>query len=460
MKSRSIGIHPALLRFSATLAMLFSGTLAFSALAFLTQVMLTRQLPIAEVGPIAALLAVINFLTPVATAGINYFILQSFGREGWGAVRWLPRCAQLAGLATLLSVLALAGYVLPRANGPADLMFLLATSAPILLGQLFVELAAARLQLEGRYGALSGWQGMTQGGRFAVIMATAVCGASLPRILGGYAIVGLVSTVAGLALLRDLWRRRIQLAGLGAAPADIATSSDPPPFYETARNSLPFALMTMFYVFYFQGPVVILEWLRGGAAAGAYNSAFLIIAAMSLFPTVIYMKFLLPKICRWAEHDRSAFRAAFHVGVPTMLACGLCLMAMVIVAAPMLLPRLFGAHYAAGVPALIILALTIPVRFVQSVYSSLFIRGDEMVRKIRYLGISAAVGGLSCLVLVPAFDLKGAALATLLAEVSLLVLHIDGTARFIEGISVSDTLRIGTFMASLRQLLHGRYSES
>ncbi|HEX2941284.1 MAG TPA: polysaccharide biosynthesis C-terminal domain-containing protein [Rhodopila sp.] len=459
MKRRTIGLHPAFLRFSATLTMLFSGTLAFSALAFLTQVILTRQLPIAEVGPIAALLAVINFLTPVATAGINYFILQSFGREGWGAMRWLPRCAQLAGLATLLTVFALAGYMLPRATGAASLLVLLLTSTPILLGQLFVELASARLQLEGRYGILSAWQGITQGGRFAVILITEVMGASMGRILGGYALVGLASTLLGLGLLRGLWRGQVRLASLGDAPRNLMIAPSPP-LGETARGSLPFALMTMFYVAYFQGPVVILEWLRGGTAAGAYNSAFLIIAAMSVIPTVIYMKFLLPKICRWAEHDRSAFSAAFHVGVPAMLVCGLCLMGVVIIAAPMLVPKLFGEQYAAGVPALMILAFTIPVRFVQSVYSSLFIRGDEMVRKIRYLGISAVVGGLSCLALIPVFGLRGAALATLLAEVSLLVLHIDGTARFIEGINIADTMRIGTFVASLRQLLHGRYLES
>ena len=448
--------HPALLRFSATIAVLFGGTLVFSALAFLTQIMLTRQLPMAEVGPVAALLAVVNFLTPFATAGVNYFLLQCFGREGRTAVRWLPSCLRLASAATLLSMVALGGYVLPRWDMNAGLLFPMAVSVPILLGQVFVELGSARLQLEGRYGALSAWQGVTQGGRFAVVLMTTLFGTSLQRVLDGYAMVGLASTLTGIYLLVDLWRWRIPLQGLNTVPAAKSAGLALPTLLQTACQSLPFALMTMFYVFYFQGPIVIVEWRRGGAMAGAYNGAFLIIAAMSLIPTVIYMKFLLPKLCRWAEHDRLVFCAAFHVGVPAMLACGMCLMILVIAAAPFLLPKLLGTGYSASVPSLMILALTIPVRFVQTVYSSLFVKSGEVIQKIRYLGVCAVVGGTSCLILVPPFGLQGASTATLLAEVCLLILHINGAARFIDGINVAETLRISTFCMSLRLLLHGR----
>jgi O-antigen/teichoic acid export membrane protein len=96
---------------------------------------------------------------------------------------------------------------------------------------------------------------------------------------------------------------------------------------------------------------------------------------------------------------------------------------------------------------------------VQSAYSSLFIKTGEVARKVRYLGISAVVGGLSSVLLVPAFGLQGAALATLLAEVSLLALHIRGTARFVEGIDVRDTYRPRTFRTSLRHLLLEANSE-
>jgi O-antigen/teichoic acid export membrane protein len=453
------GPPSALARFAGITGLLFTGTLAASGLAFLTQIMLTRRLPVAEVGPIAALLATINFLTPMATAGVNYFLLQSYGREGAGAARWLPASARLLALATLLSGLLLAAYVFRSSSGGADPTLLYTAGLLILLGQMSVELGSSRLQLDGRYGALSAWQGMTQAGRFIVVLTMATSAASTQRILGGYAVVGALSLASGVVLLSDLRRRLGQGAQSGSNSCGIAAGAANPPLMDAARESIPFALMTMFYVFYFQGPIVTVEWILGDAAAGAYNAAFLVISAMSLIPQVIYMKFLLPKICRWAEHDRLVFGAAFHVGVPAMLACGLCLMVAIVALAPALVTTLFGQAYVAGVPALLILAVTVPVRFVQSAYSSLFIKTGEVARKVCYLGISAVVGGLSSVLLVPAFGLQGAAAATLLAEVSLLALHIRGTARFIEGIDVRDTYRPRTFRASLRHLLLEAHSE-
>ena len=377
-------------------------------------------------------------------------------------MRWLPPSTRLAAMATFLSSIALAIYVLQRGSEDrAGFAWVLLTSVPILLGQVFAELASACFQLDGRYTSLSAWQGVTQTGRFAVAITASAFAASLRGILAGYAAIGLLTTVAGTLLLRDFRQRQLRpqyRANLGRRHAATVISS--PTLARTARQSLPFALMTMFYVLYFQGPIVTLEWLNGGTAAGIYNSAFLIISAMSVVPTVLYMKFLLPKICRWAEHDRGVFRAAFHVGVPMMMLAGVCLMVLVMSLGSWLLPVLFGQDYAAGVSALMILALSIPVRFIQSVYSSLFIAADDIVRKVRYLAISGIVGAASSLCLVPQFGIKGAAAATLLAEICLLVLHVVGTARFIDGINVLETLRISTFRSSMHHLMQEHHSEA
>jgi O-antigen/teichoic acid export membrane protein len=220
----------------------------------------------------------------------------------------------------------------------------------------------------------------------------------------------------------------------------------------TAPNVAPFALMTMFYVVYFQGPVAVLEWFRGGDPAGIYNSAFLIIAAISLIPTVVYMRLLLPRINRWAEHNRAVFTAAFQVGVPAMAVLGLICMAGVMTTGPWLLPLLFGKAYAAGVTALMILALSIPVRFVQTAFSSMFVSERDMLRKSGYLGASAVIAFSVSVLLVPYTGVIGAAIATVTAEIALLVLHVIGTSRFIHGIIVADVMRFATFRSALAKL--------
>lgn len=442
-------------RFSGVVSMLFTGALASAGMAFAAQFLLTRNLPIGDFGRLAALLAVINFLTPVGAAGTNYFLLRAFGREGHAARRWVRPCLILAAMGTAAACVILMGYAMTwTAPGSTGRAAMLAACVPILLGQIAIELASVRFQLEGRFSGLSLWQCMTAGGRFAVAVWAMTCAASLPAVLAGYALVGLVSSVIGAGLLAGVRHGRISLEGHAADGADAAYEHAS--WRRAAPNVAPFALMTMFYVLYFQGPVAVLEWFRGGAPAGVYNAAFLVISAISLIPTVLYMRLLLPRLCRWAEHDRVMFASAFQIGVPVMAVIGLTCMALVMTTASWLLPLLFGPAYAAGVPALLILALSIPVRFVQTVFSSLFVSERDMLRKSGYLGRSALAGLTASLILVPYAGATGAALATVLAETVLLVLHVIGTSRFIQGIRVADSLRFASLRSALDTVLHAQ----
>ena len=212
--------------------------------------------------------------------------------------------------------------------------------APILLGQVAVDLGSVRFQLEGRFPLLSLWQCVTQAGRFAV--AGGVDRYWLPANGGvGYALVGVTSVGLGGTLVAGAL---VSGAAAGGAhrPADRDNGCTRPAWREAAPNVMPFALMTMFYMCYFQGPVAVLEWIEGGTAAGVYNSGFLVISAISLIPTVIYMRLLMPRMCRWAEHERSVFTSVFHVGVPAMALIGTVCMACVLMVAPRLLPLLLG----------------------------------------------------------------------------------------------------------------------
>jgi O-antigen/teichoic acid export membrane protein len=439
-------------RFLRHLSVLFTGTLIASVFSFATQLALTRSLTVAEFGRIAALLAVVNIVTPIASAGINWFLLQAFGREGWAAVRWLRPSALLAAMATALGCLVVGGYALHGGDTTAtERALVLVTAIPILLGQVAIELASTRFQLEGRYEGLAIWQTAMQTGRLVAALGVVVVVpfAAFSGTLIGYAIIGAVTAAVGLHLMRGFWTGRFHLAG-HAAPAATESPSKTPSLAHTATATAPFALMTIFYLVYFQGGVIILEWLRGGSAAAIYNAAFLVISAIFLVPNVIYMRLLIAPLCRWAEHDRGRFEAALHIGVPAMAMLGTILAIMTAVSAAWIIPLLFGTKYAASVLILQILSVSIPVRFVQSAYSSMFVSKDNMVRKVKYLSASAAAGVALSLCLVPPLGVEGAAIATVLAETTLLVLHICGTRAVITGFSLLETLRVATIRSALR----------
>jgi O-antigen/teichoic acid export membrane protein len=122
-------------QFGGVLSMLFTGAMASAAMSFLAQFLLTRSLPVADFGRLAALLVVINFLTPLGAAGANYFPLRAFGREGYAASRWVRSCVILVALCTTLACLLLLAYGCRwAAPGAAGRTVMLAACVPILLG--------------------------------------------------------------------------------------------------------------------------------------------------------------------------------------------------------------------------------------------------------------------------------------------------------------------------------------
>jgi O-antigen/teichoic acid export membrane protein len=434
----------------SAVSILFAGTIVTALLTFVTQLLLARLLPIADFGRIAALLATINFLTPIGTAGLGWFLLQVYGRELVGASRWLRSAATIVGISTGLGCTSLAIYVLCSDIGAFGRTFGVITAISILLGQVAVELASARFQLENRYNALTWWQATTQTGRFLVVgLATLASFRSGIAVLAGYGFIGLLATVGGIALLRALWTKKLVLA---SEPAARWTEASEPNLRETISEAAPFALVTAFYILYFQGGVVILDWLSGGAAAATFNVALFIVAAIFLVPNVIYMKYLVPKLYRWGEHDRGRFEAAFHVGVPIMTALGVIFWIAIAWGAHPLIALLFGAKYAGASPIVIILSASIPIRFAQATYSSVLITKEQMKSKAAYLGLAVIISFVLSVILIPVMGIAGAAFATVSAEVVLLALQVHGTARYVKDIDIGSTFRLSTFLAALRHL--------
>jgi O-antigen/teichoic acid export membrane protein len=135
-----------------------------------------------------------------------------------------------------------------------------------------------------------------------------------------------------------------------------------------------------------------------------------------------------------------------------MLVLGVAIMLVTVAGAPWIIRLLFGSRFDASVPVLMILAVAIPLRFVQHAYSSLFVSREDTGRRARYLGSAAAAGAATSVILVPSLGATGGAIGTVIAETVLLLLQVRGTTRFIGGIAVRDTFRWRTLRASWHRL--------
>jgi O-antigen/teichoic acid export membrane protein len=227
------------------------------------------------------------------------------------------------------------------------------------------------------------------------------------------------------------------------------TQRPSPSLRQVLVAAAPFVLMTTFYLTYSQGIVAIVERLLGPEDAAIYNVAFLVLSAIYLAPGVIYTKFLASKIFRWWAQDRPMFVATLHVGVAAQLILGTISMIVVLIAAPAVIPFVFGARYAVAVPVITVLAPAIPIRFVQHSYASAFYSEQHMWRKVGYMGMAAGLSLCLNALLTARLGLTGAAISAVVAELSLLLLFFWGTARYVDGVDVWATFNLRVLRQSV-----------
>lgn len=405
---------------------LWLGSIFGAGCAFLTQVLLARELGPANFGVFAAALGMVTLVTPLACFGIGGFWLKAFGQEGWQAMRWLRRSFLFAAITTTLVLAALFAWAV---LGPHDATTsgLLVVLSAYLLGQAAVELVSAKLQLEERYLALALWQFLPHLLRLLLVAMLAVAAVklmTLHSVAYAYALISVGVFVVGAFFMWRMYCGQLTLKGHGELSANTMPSAPLASMRQVAAQSWPFGLAGVFYLIYFQSDIILLKYITGDEAAGIYNVAFVIMAAVYILPSVIYQKFLLPKIHRWANHDRERFYQVYRRGTFMMLALGLLAMLAIWLLASWGIQFLFGKNYMGAISPLNILALAAPIRFVATSVGSVLVTKEHMRRKVWFMAITALINIAINLFLIPEYGMNGAAMATVVSDLGLLLLYV------------------------------------
>ena len=126
-------------------------------------------------------------------------------------------------------------------------------------------------------------------------------------------------------------------------------------------------------------------------------------------------------------------------------------MAVVTLAAPLVVPFIFGARYSEAVPVLMVLAYLSP-SVLSSMPMPLPSSEGAHVAESRLHGISTAISVILSITLTPIFGLPGAAQFSLASELSLLLLFFRGVGRHVGGINVWSTFRPSILRQSMRYI--------
>lgn len=212
----------------------------------------------------------------------------------------------------------------------------------------------------------------------------------------------LIPSIVTLAAAAVLTR---QLASRLSAPLQVARVRPD----EFLKHVAPIGLGIVLSALYFRIDVFLLERWTGTGAVALYNAVYRVIDALRLFPAAV-LAVALPALCRARDT-----RALVGVAAP-LTAAAIGAAAVLWLAAPVLVPTIYGEGYRDAAPAFQVLTLALPLMTLNYALT------HQLVAWRRH-GVYAAVcaGALAWNValnwlLIPSYGANGAAWSTVWTE--------------------------------------------
>lgn len=413
---------------------LWLGTFFGAGLAFLTQIMMARHLTVESFGVFSAVLSLVLLFVPLAGFGVAQFWLKIFGQEGWAAIRWIPNSLRFVTYSTFLVSTVLLAWA---AWGPHDYMsrLLITVLAFHIVGQISLELVSSRLQLEERYAALAAWQLWPHCLRFLLVVLVLLVFEFKSSPLPVAIVYGFVATclLAGaIKFIGNMKEGRFNLKGHPVCQLERERKAiEAPSWLVIAKMAWPFGLASLAHLIYYQSDIVFLKYMQGDSSAGIYNICFLILSAVYLFPGVVYQKFFVPKLHRWAVHDRGRLGEVFRTGNYVLLISGVASGMVIYLLSEPLIRIFFGTGYGEASEVLRVLAFSVPTVFMAFGSGAVLVTQNHMLTKVKLMFGVACLNVVLNFLLIPPYGVYGAAIATVISNFVLAGLYFYAAKKFV-----------------------------
>lgn len=417
--------HRKILNVLKSIGYLFSTAVLAAVLGFLLQVVLARELGVEGFGTLASSLAIINLVGPIGGFGLAGVLLKLYGQEGSYANRWSSTVLIYLYITVSISIglIIIWAYAGPHSGVNKILLLLL---IPHLVSISLVPIVSAKFQLAGRVKHLSFLQLAPNALRLTpLVVLVYIFGFKADEVYYAAAIYTGSAIFLNVFLIYQL---KNIFSGNFKAAIEINNDSDDqksitPPLNELVLKAFPYGLAGFFYLIYFQSDLIILKYMKGEVEAGIYNVGFIIIAAVYIFPTVVYQKFLMPKLHVWQNVNRDKVRSVYYYGNIAMFSFGLIAVALIYLLMPTAMPIIFGEDYNSAISLVLFLSLAIPFRFIAASSGAILNTGEHIIAKVKLMSIIATLNIIINIILIPKYGIYGAAAATIFSEFLSMVLY-------------------------------------
>jgi O-antigen/teichoic acid export membrane protein len=412
--------------FKALPFLIIFGATTLAALANVAvQFVLARTLGPNQFGAFCSSLAIVTLIAPLAAFGVGSWWLRVFGEEGYAAQRWVKPSIKFSALTSLAVITLLISWAF---LGPHDSLIgpLTALLTGVVFSQVIIDLVSAKFQLEANHVGLAAWTMISHPLRLVglLLLVFHVPLLSLFHVAFLYLTISILITLIGCFYLAGFYNGNLRLAEHQKSTHFVKIEGylEEPTLKAILVRTSPFGLESFFFLVYYQTDLILLSYLSNKEAVGFYGVSVGFIAAACLLPSVLYQKFLLPKIHRWSYKEDDQFKAFIRRGGILLCLAGLLVTLVILYGASYLVPLFLGEEYRPSIPLLILMSLAIPFRYVAVHLGSILCTRELIWVNLKITGFTALLNVFLNLLLIPQYGGSGAAVATIVSYVFLAVL--------------------------------------
>jgi O-antigen/teichoic acid export membrane protein len=197
----------------------------------------------------------------------------------------------------------------------------------------------------------------------------------------------------------------------------------------------------------------MLSLLVGERSVGLYNIPVRVLVVGYLLPMVVFNRVLYPRYFEWSQSDRERLRQTYILTSKGMMFIGMLAAAGLVLLADPFVPAIFGGSFAESATLLRILALALPLRYISGSASAVLATTDKIGHRVRIQAATAALNVALCLAMIPLWEARGAAVATVITEAFLAVAQVVVVRAMVLEVDLAKETRVWLFVVPYAALV-------
>lgn len=405
-----------------------------SIIGFIFLIYLARQLGEADFGLYNFFLALTSLFAIFTNLGLNQYLVREIARKKEISESYTNNAFLLKlflSIVNLILIIILT-YILNYHGEIALLLYLFG------LYNIFHSLSLTYLSL------FQAWEKMEYVALFTVIERSIIVFLGFLVLFIGYGILEIAYIYLIAAIFILLFNMIISFRKLIKLRFNINLRLQKNMIFE----SFPFALDSLFAIFFFKVDTIILGLFIGDVAVGIYTAAYNPLLSLSMIIAGVVSTSVYPLMSRQFKDSKHVLAQSTLIfckylaiiGFPIALGC--------LILANNFIFLFYAGNYMDSVLPFQILAISIPIRMISSITGTLLSSINRQIPRTFSFSLAALFNLILCLILIPLFSYIGASIATIFSEIFLYFIFLFFINRYYGFINVNK-VALKPFFASL-----------